>query len=101
MCNREESLLKPVSQVPKYNTVFQEVGQLIITPPVPSLAATKEEELLIANAHFVPLLKNGCDLLAEILSILRKLLEALVHLIILKKKRCTDRLWTLPKTELL
>lgn len=74
MCNRGESLFKPISQVPKYNTVLWKVGQLVITPPVISLVTNKEEELLIANARFVPLLKNGCDLLAEILSILRKLL---------------------------
>lgn len=92
--------MKPISQVPKYTIVLWEVRQLVITPPVLSLSATTEEELLIANTHFVPLLKNGCDLLAEILSILRKLLEALIHLIILKKKDA-QRLWTLPKTELL
>lgn len=74
MCNREESLFKSVSQVRKYNTEFWKVGQLVITPPVVSLAATKDEELFIANVRLVPLLKNGCDLLAEILSVLRKLL---------------------------
>lgn len=74
MCNRGESLFKSVSQVPKYNTELWKVGQLVITPPVISLAATNDEELFIANARLVPLLKNGCDLLAEILSVLRKLL---------------------------
>lgn len=73
MCNTEESLFKPISQVPQYDTAFWEVGQLVRPPPVIPRAATKEEELLVANIHFVPLLKNGCDLLAEILSILRKL----------------------------
>lgn len=101
MCNSEESLFRLISQVPKYNTAFWKVGQLVITPPVLSLAATKEEKLLRANMHFVPLLKNGCDLLAEIFSILRKLLQVLVYFIILKQKRCTEGLGALPKTKLL
>ena len=97
MCNSEESLFKLISQVLTYNTAFWKVGQLVITPPVMSLGATKEEELLRANMHFVPLLKNGCDLLAEIFSILRKLLQVLVYFIILKQKRCTEGLGALPK----
>lgn len=50
-----------------------------------SLAATAEEGLLVASARFVPLLKDGCDLLAEILSILSQLLQALVDFIVLEK----------------
>lgn len=77
------SFFNPVSQAPEQNTVFWKAVQLLITPPDMSLAATTEEEQLVANVHFVPLLKDGCDLLAEILSILSELLQALVYFIVL------------------
>lgn len=79
-------MIQPSFSSTKSNTVLWKAAQLLIAPPDMSLAATAEEGLLVPNAHFVPLLKDGSDLLAEILSILCQLLQALVDFIVLGKK---------------
>ena len=76
-------MIQPNFSSTKFNTLLWKAARLLIAPPDMSLAATAEEGLLVATAHFVPLLKDGCDLLAEILSILSQLLQALVDFIVL------------------
>ena len=69
------------------NTVFWRAVQLQLIPPVVLLAAATEEKLLVASVHLVPLLKNRCDLLVEIVSMLGKLFQALVYFIVLWEKK--------------